>query len=147
MLASVLIILLGVGTLVAIQTLSTFSELAVARELDALGANVLILPPGVSVQNYYAADMQEEVLPEEYVTRLTLSSVQGVDNLSPRLTVRVPFGGRQATLTGILPKSEFQAKAAWAGVGIFNRPLGCGTTAQVPIDSRPKILVRLPASG
>jgi putative ABC transport system permease protein len=34
--------------------------------------------------------------------------------------------GRQFTLTGILPKSEFQAKAAWAGAGIFSRPIGCG---------------------
>jgi putative ABC transport system permease protein len=137
MLTSVLIILLGVGALVAIQTLSTYSELAVARELDSLGANVLILPRGVTVQDYYAADMQDEVLPEEYVMRLTLSTVQGVDNLSPKLTVSVPFGGRQATLTGILPKSEFQAKAAWAGAGIFARPLGCGAAAQVPVNSQP----------
>jgi putative ABC transport system permease protein len=39
----------------------------------------------------------------------------------------VEAGGRSFTLTGILPKNEFQAKAAWLGAGIFARPQGCGT--------------------
>ena len=35
--------------------------------------------------------------------------------------------GKDFALTGILPKSEFQAKAAWGGAGIFSRPsTGCG---------------------
>jgi putative ABC transport system permease protein len=40
--------------------------------------------------------------------------------------VPAALGGRTYSLTGILPKSEFQAKAAWAGAGIFSRPIGCG---------------------
>jgi putative ABC transport system permease protein len=36
------------------------------------------------------------------------------------------------TVTGILPRSEFQAKAAWGGAGIFARPAGCGAEAVVP---------------
>jgi putative ABC transport system permease protein len=38
----------------------------------------------------------------------------------------VEVQGRSFTLTGILPKNEFQAKASWAGAGIFSRPIGCG---------------------
>jgi len=38
----------------------------------------------------------------------------------------VELSGRHFAFTGILPKSEFQAKAAWAGAGIFSRPIGCG---------------------
>jgi putative ABC transport system permease protein len=41
--------------------------------------------------------------------RLTLSDIQGVDNLSPKLHVPVELDGRNFALTGILPKSEFQA--------------------------------------
>jgi putative ABC transport system permease protein len=70
--------------------------------------------------------MHQEVIPEEYVLRLTMSNVQGVDNLSPKLCVPVKLQGKEFALTGILPKSEFQAKAAWAGAGIFSRPIGCG---------------------
>lgn len=136
MLTCLLAIVLGVTALVAIRTVTYFSELAVAREMDALGANVLILPKGVGVQDYYAADLHGETLPEEYVQRIALSKLQGVDNLSPKLCVPATLGGRPVTLTGILPKSEFQAKASWGGAGIFARPIGCGAQTGLP-DSTP----------
>jgi putative ABC transport system permease protein len=122
-------ILLGITTVVAIRNITYYSEKAVARELDTLGANVLVLPKSVSLQDYYSADLHNDVIPEEYVLRLTMSNVQGVDNLSPKLCLPVDLQGRRFTVTGILPKSEFQAKAAWAGAGIFSRPIGCGAIA------------------
>ena len=143
MLTCFLAILLGITTVVAIKNITFYSEKAVARELDALGANVLVLPKSVSLQDYYSADMHDQVIPEEYVMRLTLSDIQGVDNLSPKLCVPVDLQGRQFTLTGILPKSEFQAKAAWGGAGIFGRPIGCGAIDSVtPRPEDKKTLVR-----
>lgn len=144
MLTCGLAILLGITALVAIRTVTVHSEMAVARELDALGANVLILPKGVTLQDYYAADMHGDTLPEEYVERLTLSRIEGVDNLSPKLCVSVQLAGRLVTLTGILPRSEFQAKAAWQGAGIFARPIGCGAQADIPLDqpAHPTMLAR-----
>jgi putative ABC transport system permease protein len=127
-----LAILLGVTALVAVRTVTVHAERAVARDLDALGANVLVLPRGVTLQDYYAADTHGATLPEEYVDRLTLSGLEGVDNLSPRLCVPAALAGRTVTLTGILPRAEFQAKAAWRGAGIFARPAGCGAEAEVP---------------
>ena len=137
-------ILLGITTVVAIKTITHYSEMAVARELDTLGANVLVLPKSVSLQDYYSADMHEQYLPEEYVLRLTMSNVQGVDNLSPKLCVPVELEGRRYTLTGILPKSEFSAKTAWAGAGIFSRPIGCGAieVGAPPKPNDKKTLVR-----
>jgi putative ABC transport system permease protein len=45
--------------------------------------------------------------------------------------------------TGILPKSEFQAKAAWGGAGIFSRPIGCGAIdVGTPEPEDKKTLVR-----
>jgi putative ABC transport system permease protein len=143
MLTCLVAIVLGVTALVAIRTVTYFSELAVAREMDALGANVLILPKGVTVQDYYAADLHGEKLPEEYVQRIALSKLQGVDNLSPKLCVPTTLNGRPVTLTGILPKSEFQAKVAWGGAGIFSHPIGCGTQAGLPTTPPdPKTLAR-----
>ncbi len=131
---SFLAIVLGITAVVGVKNITTFSEKAVARELDMLGANILVLPKSASVQDYYRADMQEEQFPEEYVDRLTMSDIQGLDNLSPKLSVSVTAGDREWTLTGILPKSEFQAKAMWQGAGIFSRPAeGCGTVAQMPL--------------
>ena len=124
---SFLAILLGITAIVAIKNVTFYSEKAVAKELDALGANILILPKSVSLQDYYTADMQGDVFPEEYVERLTGSGLQGLDNLSPKLSIPVELVGKSFTLTGILPKSEFSAKASWQGAGIFGRPEGCGT--------------------
>ncbi len=143
---SFIAILLGIAVVVAIKNITFYSQKAVARELDALGANILVLPKSVSIQDYYSADMQGEEFPEEYVMRLAMSDLQGLDNLSPKLSMPVEVQGRRFTLTGILPKSEFQAKAMWAGAGIFTRPdIGCGEIADAPDIFKPpakEMLVR-----
>jgi len=139
---SFLAILLGITAIVAIKNVTFYSEKAVARELDALGANILILPKSVSLQDYYTADMQGEVIPEEYVSRLANSGLQGMDNLSPKLSVAAEVGPKRVTLTGILPKSEFSAKGAWQGAGVFGRPEGCGTVVDLPGGPPKETLVR-----
>ena len=125
-------ILLGVSVIVAMKNITFYSEKAVAYQLDALGANILVLPKSASLQDYYSADLQNDVFPEEYVKRLTTSDLQGLDNLSPKLSVPVEAGGRRFILTGILPKNEFQAKAAWQMVSLFSRPAECGVAVTVP---------------
>ncbi len=132
LLTGFLAVLLGVTVIVAIKNITFFSEKAVARQLDTLGANILILPKSVSLQDYYSSDLHSEEFPEEYVTRLVMSDIEGLDNLSPKLSLPVEVQARSFTLTGILPKNEFQAKAAWAGAGIFSRPIGCGVVTDTP---------------
>lgn len=140
---SFLAILLGITVIVSIKNITHYSEKAVAREMDSLGANVLVLPKSATLQDYYAADMQGDTIPEEYVTQLALSDLQGLDNLSPKLSMPIAIQGQSFTLTGILPKSEFQAKAAWAGAGIFSRPVGCGAMPTLPFaKGDQKTLVR-----
>lgn len=128
LLTSLMAITLGIAVIVAIQTMTEFSGKAVARELDGLGANVLILPKAASVNNYYTADFQGEEMPEDYVDRITTSPLQGVDNLSPKLTVPATVGATKVYLTGILPQNELAGKPTWAAAGgVFARPTGCGT--------------------
>ena len=135
---SFLAILLGITVIVSIKNITYYSEMAVAREVDSLGANVLVLPKSATLQDYYAADMQGETIPEEYVTQLAMSDLQGLDNISPKLSLPVELQGKTFTLTGILPKSEFQAKAAWGGAGIFSRPIGCGAASVGMMGSEDK---------
>jgi len=129
---SFLAILLGVSVIVAMKNITFYSEKAVAYQLDALGANILVLPKSASLQDYYSADMQNGEFPEEYVARLTASDLKGLDNLSPKLSVPVEVSGRRFILTGILPKNEFQAKAAWQMADLFSRPAECGVAVTVP---------------
>jgi len=142
LLTSFLAILLGITVIVSIKNITYYSEKAVALEMDSLGANVLVLPKSASLQDYYAADMQGETIPEEYVTQLAMSDLAGLDNLSPKLSMPIELQGKTFTLTGILPKSEFQAKAAWGGAGIFSRPVGCGASVGMMGSEDKKTLAR-----
>ena len=124
-------VLLGICVIVAVRTSLFYSEKAVARELDALGANILILPKSSNLQDYYSADLQEETFPEGYVTRLLKSDIKGLDNLSPKVSAPITLRGKRFTLTGIYPKDEFKAKASWQSAGVFGRPEGCGVVVDV----------------
>ncbi len=128
MISGGLAITLGIAVIVAIRSVSVVSEKAVAINLDNLGANVLVLPQGASVDNYYTADIDAPTLPEEYVEVIATSSLTGVDNMSPKLTRRVVVNGQKIVLTGILPKNELVSKPIWQRSGLFGKGLkaSCG---------------------
>lgn len=135
MLTSLLAVTLGVTAMVAIQNITVFSEEKIAGDMESLGANVLVLPPAVTLQDYYSADMHGHTMPEEYVSRLALARMPGVENLAPKLCVETNVDSHPVTVTGILPQSEFQTKAAWQGLGLIS-PVGtdrgcCATKANV----------------
>jgi putative ABC transport system permease protein len=131
--ACVLVIALGVAALVAIRHVAVASQQAVSRQLSALGANVLILPKGTTLGDYYAADLHGQTVPEEHVSSVLLAMLPGVEKLSPKLCVPVRIGEHEVTLTGILPQSEFQAAAAWQSIGMFsNKHVGCKKAACGP---------------
>jgi putative ABC transport system permease protein len=125
---SFLAILLGITVIISIKNITQYSEGAIAQEMDSLGANVLVLPKSATLQEYYRADLQSETIPEAYVTELAMAGLEGIDNVSPKLSVPVLLHDKPFTLTGIYPKSEFDAKVAWNGAGIVSRPIGCGTS-------------------
>jgi putative ABC transport system permease protein len=116
--SGLLAITLGIAVIVGIRTVTQASEVAVAVKLDNLGANILVLPQGASVDDYYTADIDAPTIPEAYVDRIVESTIPGVDNLSPKLTRRVRVEGREVVLTGILPASEIASKPAWQLSGV-----------------------------
>jgi putative ABC transport system permease protein len=119
LISGILAITLGIGVIVAIRSISLVSEKAVAINLDNLGANILVLPQGTGVDNYYSADIDAPTFPEEYVERVATSNIKGVDNLSPKLTRKVDCKGQKIVLTGILPKNELASKPIWQNSGLF----------------------------
>lgn len=126
MLTSTLAILLGVAALVAIRHVTVFSEREVGKQLQSLGANILVLPKGTNLQDYYAADLTDRTMPESHVSSILLASLDGVERLSPRLCVPAEVEGEEITLTGILPQDEFKAKAAWQSVSLLGGGIGGG---------------------
>ncbi|GAB4328574.1 MAG: ABC transporter permease [Candidatus Zixiibacteriota bacterium] len=127
---SLIAIIMGIAVIVGVRSITYYSEKAIALEMDALGANVLILPKGVTVDDYYRADLGTETMPETYVDDILTSGLQGVDNLSPKLSMVTTLAGRKTIVTGIRPKEEFLAKPAWEmAVNIFETPVGCAAPA------------------
>lgn len=121
--SGLLAITLGIAVIVGIQTVTAASEVAVAVKLDNLGANILVLPQGASVDDYYTADIDAPTIPEAYVERIVASALPGVDNLSPKLARRVKVDGHDVVLTGILPSSEIASKPAWQIAGLEGEEL------------------------
>ena len=124
LMTSLLTIILGVAAIVSINSITTSSQTAIKKELEKLGANVLILPKDATVQNYYSADMESGELPEAYVAKLANSGIHGMDNLSPKLSTKFEAEGRSFILTGILPKNEIRSKALWQGSNLFAQSVG-----------------------
>ncbi|WP_254507266.1 ABC transporter permease [Anatilimnocola floriformis] len=143
MLTSTIAILLGVTALVAIRHVTVFSEAAIGKKLESLGANLLVLPKDASLQDYYAADLSGKTLPESHVASILLANLAGVERLSPRLCTVTKVAGREVTFTGILPQKEFAQKAIWKSVGLFsNKHQGCKKADHGPknYDSAPETL-------
>jgi putative ABC transport system permease protein len=151
---SLIAIVMGIAVIVAIRSITYYSEKAIALEMDALGANVLILPKAVTVDDYYRADLTDETMPETYVDDILTSGLKGVDNMSPKLSMTAVVSGRETIVTGIRPKQEFLAKPVWEMAGsIFETPVGCaapaaGTSPKAPgaVDRRTPIDA-LPTDG
>lgn len=140
---SLLAIVLGIAIITFINNVTIYSKKAIEREVDALGANILILPKDSTVENYYSADLSNAEMPEEYLSRLLFSNLEGLDNLSPKLSFPIQLKNQKVTLTGILPKNEFQGKASWRGAGIFSRPKSCGNVQNIFSKKKPtETLVR-----
>jgi putative ABC transport system permease protein len=129
-----LAITLGIGVIVGIRSVAVVSEEAVAINLDNLGANILVLPQGASVDDYYTADIDAPTFPEDYVERIATSTLPGVDNLSPKLTRRVRIGEHSIVLTGILPASEIASKPVWQTTGLIGDDLQASCSPTNPIN-------------
>ena len=128
LLSGMLAIVLGISVIVAIRSISVVSETAVAINLDNLGANILVLPQGASIDNYYTADIDAPTIPEEYIERIVNSTIPGVDNLMPKLSRRIEISGINLVLSGIIPKNELASKPIWQTAGLFGSELeaACG---------------------
>lgn len=132
LITGLLAITLGIAVIVAIQSISIVSEQNVARNLDNLGANILVLPQAASIDDYYTSDIDAPTLPMDYVERILSSTIAGVDNMSPKLTRRIDVNGQSIVLTGILPKSEIASKPLWQSSGLLGAQL---KTACAPTKS------------
>lgn len=120
LLTSTAAIFFGVAALVAIRHVTVHSEQEVVRQMESLGANILVLPKNATLADYYAADQNGQTLPEENAAEILLAGLTGVERLSLKMCVPATLNERQVTLTGILPQCDLEAKRAWQTVAMFS---------------------------
>ena len=123
LISGLLTMTIGIAVIVAIRSISIVSERAVAVKLDNLGANILVLPLGANIDDYYSADIDAPTFPESFVNRVISSTLPGIDNMSPKLSRRIKTGKENVVLTGILPKSEIASKPLWQKTGLTGKQL------------------------
>jgi putative ABC transport system permease protein len=123
LISGLLAITLGIAVIVAIQSITAVSKQVVAKKLDLLGANIMVLPQGATVDEYYSADVDGPTFPEEYVERIATAMIPGVDNMSPKLSRRIEINGSSVILTGILPANELASKPIWQASGLMGAEL------------------------
>ena len=116
---ALLVVILGVSSLVSVASVVSSSEQKIDAQMRQLGANILILPEGVTLQDYHAADSHGKTIEEEYVNRVALAQLVGVEELSPKLTVNCSLDSQPIILTGVLPRTEFYKKSAWQSVDLM----------------------------
>ena len=133
LISGLLAITLGIAVIVAIQSITSVSRQVVAKKLDLLGANIMVLPQGATVDDYFSADVDAPTFPEEYVERIATSMIPGVDNMSPKLSRRIELGGSTVILTGILPANELASKPIWQASGLMGAELAL---ACVPSENK-----------
>ncbi len=120
LLASFIAILLGIAMIVSIQTIGVSSKEKITDEMHNLGSNMLILPKGTKVSDYYTADFGEETIPEKYVNTLHTSEFsKKVHEMIPKLSAKINIRGKMVILTGVLPKDEFEKKPGWQMTRFF----------------------------
>ena len=124
-------IAIGIGTAVALLTLSTLIRQEIGAQLDQFGANIVVLPKsdslslsygGISISNvsFDAQQLSEEdakqILEIPYRARLSV--------IAPKLLGGIQIDGRQVLLAGVDFDSELRLKRWWQIIG--RRPSGEG---------------------
>ncbi len=107
-LSATIAVMAAVGLFVGVFTASEASRRETIRLMRNMGLNLLIVPKGTDMVDFWSRDFAKEEMPEEYVHRLANSERVSVQHLVARLQKRFEWRGRQVLLTGILPEIQMR---------------------------------------
>ena len=113
-------LLVGVGTVVALLTLSTALTVEAQNNLETYGANIVVAPrdDGFSL-TYGGVPLggvsvgAREIREAELARIATIPNSRNIAVVAPELLGVVDVGGRQSLLMGVRPADEFKLKQWW----------------------------------
>ncbi len=97
-----LVIFLAITVIVAIQSVTVSSRVAVAKQLRRLGPNMFVLPRFLSLSDFYTANYGDSQMPESYIYRLRGAELEGVEEIKGMLSIPIKLNNNSAIVTGIL---------------------------------------------
>ena len=103
---------------VGVITVCDASRRETVRLMRDMGFNLLIVPEGTDMTDFWSRSFAESEMPEEYVHRLANSGLMTVQHLVARLQKRISWEGRDVLLTGILPELQMSNRPIKAPMGL-----------------------------
>jgi putative ABC transport system permease protein len=118
-LSTLVALTVSVAVIVSVRTITVSARDEISDQMHTLGANMIILPKIAPLSGYYTADFGDEVIPENYIHRLTSSELaEKIHHVIPKLSSSYEIHGEKLILTGVLPKREHQARPKWRSGGL-----------------------------
>jgi len=150
-------LLIGIGTVVTLLTLSAALTVEAQNNLETFGANIVVAPrtDGLSL-SYGGVSLGGVSVGARDIREADLARIDTIPNrkniaiVAPELLGAVNVNGRQGLLMGVRPKEEFELRKWWTLDGrpprdgrelvagaVAARTLGLTKGAQLTIDGRP----------
>jgi len=147
-LSALIAVTAAVAISVGVITVCDASRRETVRLMRDMGFNLLIVPEGTDMTDFWSRSFAEGEMPEEYVYRLANSSVMTVQHLVARLQKRITWQGREVLLTGVLPEVQMvsgpqkspmglniESGSAWVGRHIADSA-GVGVGDEIELSGR-----------
>ena len=114
-------LLVGIGTVVALLTLSQALTVQAQNNLETYGANIVVAPrsDGLSL-TYGGVTLGNVAVGAQEIRQADLARIASIPNrhniaiIAPELLGAVSVKGRQSLLMGVQPKNEFDLKKWWS---------------------------------
>ncbi len=114
-------LLVGIGTVVALLTLSQALTVQAQNSLETYGANIIVAPrtDGLSL-SYGGVTLGDVAVGSRDIRQADLARISTIANrdniaiVAPELLGAVSVGGRQGLLMGVEPENEFDLKKWWS---------------------------------
>jgi putative ABC transport system permease protein len=114
-------LLVGIGTVVALLTLSQALTVQAQNNLETYGANILVAPRADGLSLTYggvtlgtAATEQQDIRQADLKRIDTIANRRNVAIVAPELLGAVKVDGKDGLLMGVQPKNEFDLKKWWS---------------------------------
>jgi len=117
-LSALIAVVMAVAVAVAVVTTCDASRRETVRLMRNMGFNLLIVPEGTDMTDFWSRSFAEKEMPEDYVYRLSRSGLMTIRHLVARLQKRVTWEGHEVLLTGVLPEVAMAHRSSKSPMGL-----------------------------